>query len=75
MPTISFTVKNQSSETIVRHMDRFSIGIRFGDFYAKHLIAALGLAAYGGVVRVSIAHYNTADEIDRLIRHLDEVIV
>jgi len=32
------------------------------------------LAAHGGVVRVSIAHYNTAEEIDLLVRHLDEAI-
>ena len=74
VPTVSFVVNGKQSETIVRHMDQHRIGIRFGDFYAKHLINALGLAAQGGVVRVSIAHYNTIDEIDRLIRHLDEVI-
>ena len=74
MPTISFVVKNQHSEKIVLHMDQLNIGIRFGDFYAKRLIAALGLVEQGGVVRVSIAHYNTVEEIDRLIRGLDEVI-
>jgi cysteine desulfurase family protein (TIGR01976 family) len=74
VPTVSFMVQGQQSEAIVRHMDRFGIGIRFGDFYAKRLIEALGLDGQGGVVRVSIAHYNTAQEIDRLIRHLDEVI-
>ncbi len=74
MPTISFVVANRLSETVVRHMDSFNIGIRFGDFYAKRLISALDLAAHGGVVRVSIAHYNTAEEIDLLVRHLDEVI-
>ena len=74
VPTISFVAGQQSSEAIVRHVDQFGIGIRFGDFYAKRLIEALGLQAQGGVVRVSIAHYNTLDEIDRLIQHLDEVI-
>ncbi|MBG6077764.1 cysteine desulfurase-like protein [Polaromonas sp. CG_9.11] len=74
VPTISFTVKGRPSEAIVHHLDRFNIGIRFGDFYAKRLIEALGLQAQGGVVRVSIAHYNTVQEIDRLIRHLDEAI-
>ena len=74
MPTISFTVAGKMSESIVRHMDRCRIGIRFGDFYAKRLIEALGLQLHGGVVRVSIAHYNTLEEIDRLIYHLDEVI-
>jgi selenocysteine lyase/cysteine desulfurase len=62
------------SESIVRHVDAHGIGIRFGDFYAPRLIEALGLQARGGVIRVSIAHYNTVGEIDRLIRSLDEVI-
>jgi selenocysteine lyase/cysteine desulfurase len=75
MPTISFMVDGVMSETIVRHTDQFGIGIRFGDFYAKRLIESLGLDAWGGVVRVSIAHYNTPAEIDHLICHLDEIIV
>ena len=74
VPTISFMIKGRASESIVHHLDRFNIGIRFGDFYAKRLIEALGLQGEGGVVRVSIAHYNTLEEIDRLIRHLDEAI-
>jgi cysteine desulfurase family protein (TIGR01976 family) len=74
VPTISFVVKGRESESIVRHLDSFNIGIRFGDFYARRLIEALGLTPQGGVVRVSMAHYNTLDEIDTLIRHLDEAI-
>jgi cysteine desulfurase family protein (TIGR01976 family) len=74
VPTISFVVTGQSPEAIVRHVDGFGIGIRHGDFYAKRLIEALGLQGQGGVVRVSMAHYNTAGEIDQLIEHLDEVI-
>lgn len=74
MPTISFVVAGKHCEVIVRHTDRFGIGIRCGDFYARRLIESLVLEAQGGVVRVSMAHYNTAQEIDLLIRHLDEVI-
>jgi cysteine desulfurase family protein (TIGR01976 family) len=74
MPTISFVVADTPSESIVRHTDRFGIGIRFGDFYAKRLIETLDLQGQGGVVRVSMAHYNTPAEIDRLITHMDEVI-
>ena len=74
MPTVSFVVPGTPSEAIVRHVDRFGIGIRFGDFYARRLIEALDLQRHGGVVRVSMAHYNTPGEIDRLIRHLDEAI-
>ena len=74
MPTISFVVADRHSETIVRHVDKFGIGIRFGDFYARRLIEALNLQPQGGVVRVSMAHYNTADEIARLIECLDEMV-
>ncbi len=72
VPTISFVAAGQAPEAIVRHLDGFGIGIRHGDFYARRLIEGLGLQ--GGVVRVSMAHYNTAAEIARLIHHLDEVI-
>jgi cysteine desulfurase family protein (TIGR01976 family) len=74
VPTVSFVVKDRMSDSLVSYMDQFAIGIRFGDFYAKRLIEALGLHTQGGVVRVSIAHYNTMAEIDRLILHLEEII-
>jgi len=74
VPTISFVVPDTAPESIVRYIDRHGIGIRHGDFYARRLIEALGLQDQGGVVRVSIAHYNTAQEIDRLVGHLDEII-
>lgn len=70
--TVSFTVRGVPSEAVVRAVDRHGIGIRYGDFYAKRLIGALGLEAQGGVVRVSMVHYNTANEVDRLIQALDE---
>ena len=57
-----------------RRVDAARIGIRFGDFYARHLIEALGLAPQGGVVRVSIAHYNTVDEMTRLVECLAHAI-
>jgi selenocysteine lyase/cysteine desulfurase len=71
MPTVSFVVQGQSPEAIVHKVDTQGIGIRFGDFYATRLIESLGLAKQGGVVRVSMAHYNTTDEITRLINALE----
>jgi selenocysteine lyase/cysteine desulfurase len=67
-------VGNRDSESIVREVDKHKIGIRFGDFYARRLIEALGLAEQNGVVRVSMVHYNTVDEVDRLIRVLDPIL-
>jgi selenocysteine lyase/cysteine desulfurase len=75
VPTISFVVEGLQSEAIVRQVDAHGIGIRFGDFYARRLIQALALQAYGGVVRISIAHYNTSEEMGRLLVALDEALV
>ncbi|MFK3973097.1 cysteine desulfurase-like protein [Pseudomonas sp. NPDC087358] len=74
VPTISFVVEGVQSESIVRHVDDHRMGIRFGDFYARRLIEQLGLTPYGGVVRVSIAHYNSVDELNRLVQHLAQAI-
>lgn len=74
VPTISFVVEGVRSEAVVLKVDEQRIGIRFGDFYARRLIEALGLEPLGGVVRVSLAHYNTLEEIDRLITALDQAI-
>jgi selenocysteine lyase/cysteine desulfurase len=74
VPTISFVAAGRASEGIVRRVDPHGIGIRHGDFYARRLIEALGLQHQGGVVRVSIAHYNTAEEIDRLLHALAQAL-
>lgn len=74
VPTIGFTVAGKTPEAVVRAIDPHGIGIRHGDFYAKGLVKALGLAESGGVVRVSMVHYNTEAEIDLLIAALREAI-
>lgn len=74
VPTVSFVINNTDSESIVSKIDSYQIGIRFGDFYAKRLIEDLGLESCHGVVRVSMVHYNTIEEVDKLIAALDEVL-
>ncbi|HET7369791.1 MAG TPA: cysteine desulfurase-like protein [Gammaproteobacteria bacterium] len=74
LPTISFTVAGRDSATIPPQLDPHRIAVRYGHFYAQRLIDDLGLAPKNGVVRVSMAHYNTLDEVDRLIEHLDPII-
>ncbi len=73
VPTISFVVEGRDSESIVLETDKHKIGIRFGDFYAARLIDDLGLRPQQGVVRVSMVHYNTMDEIRKLITALDGI--
>lgn len=74
VPTISFVVDDKQSESFCLACDPHEIGIRFGDFYAVKLIQDADLERFGGVTRVSMVHYNTIDEVDRLIKILDPLI-
>ena len=74
VPTISFTVENRKSSEIPLLVDPYKIGIRWGDFYARRLIDDLNLSEKDGVVRVSMVHYNTLEEVEHLIAILDGIL-
>ncbi|MBK7827556.1 cysteine desulfurase-like protein [Nannocystis sp.] len=74
VPTISFVVAGMRSSELPPRLAAQGIGVRFGDFYARALIDRLGLRAQDGVVRVSLVHYNRADEVDRLIAALAPIV-
>jgi cysteine desulfurase family protein (TIGR01976 family) len=74
LPTVSFVVAGRDPAEIVAHADRAGIGIRHGHFYAPRLVAALGLDPATGVVRVSFAHYNSREEVDRLLAALEPAL-
>jgi selenocysteine lyase/cysteine desulfurase len=42
-----------------------------GNYYALEIMRRLGLDE--GAIRVGIVHYNTADEVDRLLRALQTI--
>ena len=74
VPTISFKVDGRDSAEITTAVDAAGIGIRFGDFHSKGLVETIGASAHSGVLRVSMVHYNTIEEVDRLIAQLDQVL-
>ncbi|MEM7273114.1 MAG: aminotransferase class V-fold PLP-dependent enzyme [Actinomycetota bacterium] len=71
-PTIAFTSDRAAPPEIVEALAADGIGAGHGDFYATRLCEAIGRPA--GVVRLSLVHYNTVDEVDRAIRSLDRVL-
>lgn len=71
VPTVAFTVEGCHASEVPAALDRERIAIRFGHFYAYRAAEALGLHAGGGVVRASLLHYNTHEEVERLIQGLD----
>lgn len=72
--TFSFVVEGRDSRDIEAAAIRRNLAIRSGDFYARRLIDDLGLARHHGVVRASMVHYNTEEEVERLIDCLQEIL-
>lgn len=73
VPTISFKFDGIDSGTVARAMDDYGIAIRFGDFHSRRLVEDLGETGQNGVIRVSMVHYNTLEEVDRLTAALSEI--
>jgi cysteine desulfurase family protein (TIGR01976 family) len=73
VPTFSFTVEGHHPDAIAEHLAAREIYAWSGNFYAVEAVARLGLADSGGLLRVGLCHYNTAGEVDRLIRALEEL--
>jgi cysteine desulfurase family protein (TIGR01976 family) len=72
VPTVSLTLPGRSSEELAGHLAARQIYAWSGNFYALELTERLGLEDEGGLLRLGLVHYNTADEIDRLMQALDE---
>lgn len=74
LPIIAFTVPGRKASAIPQALDQDDLAIRWGHFYAYRAARALGILDADGVVRVSLAHTNTEDEVARLIDALDRVL-
>lgn len=74
VPTISFRVEGVNSGAVARGMDDHKVAIRFGDFHSRRLVERLGEDHDDGVVRVSMVHYNTLAELERMLSALPDVL-
>jgi len=74
VPTIAFTVEGKDPEQICLAMDKYKVAIRFGDFHARRLSDYLNLTKDNGAVRISLTHYNTVGEVDKLLNAFDDIL-
>jgi selenocysteine lyase/cysteine desulfurase len=74
VPTISFVHAARRSKEIALRANEVGLGIRYGHFYAYRLCEALGLDPQDGVVRASLVHYTSEEDVERLIRFLDAAL-
>lgn len=73
-PTISFAVPGRPSRDIQAALERRQIAVGYGNFYAYRCVESLGLSPEDGVLRVGMAHYNSVEEVDRLIDALGSIL-
>jgi cysteine desulfurase family protein (TIGR01976 family) len=66
-PTLAFTIEGFTPQEVAAYLGTQSIFVWDGNYYALSVTERLGLEETGGMVRVGLAHYNTREEIDRLI--------
>ncbi|HBB87796.1 MAG TPA: cysteine desulfurase-like protein [Blastocatellia bacterium] len=72
-PTVGFTIDGVASTEVSRRLATRGLFLSHGDFYAATVVERLGLGAEG-LVRAGCACYTTADEIDRLIEGVEEIV-
>ena len=70
--TVSFRLPKGTPTDAATFLGDRSIFTGDGNFYALNLTERLGVEKLGGVLRVGLVHYNTANEIDRLLTALEE---
>jgi selenocysteine lyase/cysteine desulfurase len=74
VPTVSFTIDGVQPEKLAKHFAGENIFVWSGHNYALEPINRMGLMDKGGVLRVGLAHYNTAAEVDQLLGSLNKVL-
>jgi selenocysteine lyase/cysteine desulfurase len=69
-PTVSIRMEGYSPRELAMELGERGIFTWDGNYYAINLAERLGVQQTGGMVRIGLAHYNTAEEVDRLLAEL-----
>ena len=68
-PTFALTFRSLTPQQVAERLAARDIAVWAGDYYAVEVMNRLGLP--DGAVRVGFIHYNTTEEVDRLLRELE----
>ena len=72
-PTVSIRIAGHTPRKLAEFLGQRGISTWDGNYYALSLTERLGVEDSGGMLRIGLAHYNTASEIDRLLALLHEI--
>ena len=70
-PTFCFNIPGRSPESVATSLAERDLAVWHGNYYALATMEYLGLE--DGAVRAGVVHYNTEDEVDRLLAGLAEL--
>ena len=70
VPTFAITHAEESPEAAATRLGEAGFAVWHGNYYAVEVMKRLGLP--DGAIRIGIVHYNTEDEVDRLLAELDD---
>lgn len=73
VPTIACTMEGYAPRELAEFLASQGIFAWDGNYYALGIMERLGLEAKGGALRLGMAHYNTLNEIDRVLECLEQV--
>ena len=74
VPTFCFSVPGRSARSVAEHLAERDVAVWWGNYYALETIRHLSLDEDDGAVRAGIVHYNTAEEVDRLLAGVAELV-
>jgi cysteine desulfurase family protein (TIGR01976 family) len=72
VPTVAITLDGWTPRVLAERLGERGIFCWDGNYYALALMERLGLEGNGGALRIGMAHYNTVEEVDRLLAALRE---
>jgi len=71
--TVSLRLTNYTPTEIATFLGERGIFTWDGNYYALNLTERLGVEAIGGLLRIGLVHYNTLEEVDRLLAALQDI--
>ncbi len=74
VPTFCFSVPDRTARSVAEHLAEREIAVWWGNYYALETMRQVGLDEDDGAVRAGMVHYNTAEEVDRLLAGLAELV-
>ena len=73
-PTFAIRVADQHPADTAKRLAERGIYVWDGNYYALEIMERLGLEDSGGAVRVGFCHYNTREEVDRVLEELAALV-